>query len=479
MFCDFDYLEERISSKATGLEGSDIDFEAWREILNVSGKQIFPRRLASLGLDENQARRLTRRTGQSSDSDPPEWLQTLREALDSSDPDPGFFDVGQPFAKIWAPIGGYAAKQMIVRRPHLVSEDAVAEFVRFLHAEIAAIAAEPTYLVFHKFRAQEKTFEEFVDRQQQNRCEDIFSAYPALARCIGELIQDWIETTNAFFARLESDAGLLSAEFGIDELRLTSVSMGLSDRHAGGYQVIRAAFGDRRVLYKPKDMSLETFLPRINEWLSAENYPTRFRFPQSIDCRGYGWSEWIDQKPCLSPEEVKRYYRQSGALLCLAHLLNAKDLLFENIIACGADPVPIDLETFLQPEARTFDRIGQPLDGDHPAYKWKGSVIDIALLPFWQFSSSHPMCDLSGLGCKNEDLPPGRETGWLSINTTEMKAVTRSVRIYRTKNEVIYLGKVQIAADFVQEIEAGFAEFYRFAAFAEERPFDFRSSANF
>ncbi len=185
--------------------------------------------------------------------------------------------------------------------------------------------------------------------------------------------------------------------------------------------------------------------------------------------------EWIDQKPCHSEEEVKRYYRQAGALLCLSHMLNAKDLLFENIVACGSDPVPIDLETFLQPEARTFDRIGQPFNADHPAYKWKGSVIDIGLLPFWQFSSSHPMCDLSGLGCKNEGLPPGKVIEWEFSNTTEMKPVVRSVKPYRTKNEVLYCGSVQRAADFIREIESGFAGFHSFLVEKRESLLNFLS----
>src|SRR5262249_14504429 len=310
-----------------------------------------------------------------------------------------------PFASLWAPLIGYANRQLSMGDPRLVSHDAIAQLVRFLHSEVSNLAAEPTYLIFDKFRAEGGTFEQFIECQHNRSCEDILFAYPALARCISNLIGDWVKSTNLFLRRLEASARGLSEVFGIPEIRLESVSMGLSDRHSGGCQVILADFGERRLLYKPKDMSLESLLPTINQWLVTEGYPAAFRFPLAIDCGDYGWAAWIEQKPCDSEAEVRQYYRQAGALLCLAHMLNAKDLLFENIVACGSDPVPIDLETFLQPEARTFDRIGQPGETDHPAYNWKGSVIDIAFLPFWQFSSSHPMCDLSGLGCKNDNLP--------------------------------------------------------------------------
>jgi type 2 lantibiotic biosynthesis protein LanM len=477
MFSNSDYLHERTAAgtPAPLSEGSEMDFIAWREILNVSGQQIFTRRLTSLGIDEDQARRLTRRAGDNDNHSAPIWRQLLRTALSSKEPNLDLFDANQPFGRIWAPITGYAIKQLSPYDARLVSPNALANLVCFLHSEISNLAAEPTYTIFDNFRAQGGTFEEFIDRQRRYSCEDILGSYPALTRCMTGLIADWINTTNAFLRRLEASAALLSRAFGIADFHLNSVTMGLSDRHAGGYQVILADFGERKVLYKPKEMSLESLLPTINEWFVAEDYPTPFRFPLAIDCGEYGWAEWIDQKPCHSEEEVKRYYRQAGALLCLSHMLNAKDLLFENIVACRSDPVPIDLEAFLQPEARTFDRIGQHFDADHPAYKWKGCVIDTGLLPFWQVSSSHPMCDLSGLGCKNEDLPPGKVTEWESINTTGMKPVIRSVQPYRTKNEVLYRGSVQNAADFIQEIESGFAGLHGFLVKKKESLLNFLS----
>jgi type 2 lantibiotic biosynthesis protein LanM len=472
---DADYLHERIAAGDPLSEGSEEDFNGWREILNISGDEIFFRRLHSLGLDENQACGFTRRAAPDGNQTGTGWHKLFRTILSSNEPSEHPFDVNQPFARLWAPAAAYAVNQLPPCDGCLVSRAPITDLACFLYSEICNLAAEPTYAVFDHFRAGGATFEEFIDRQRHCCCENIFERYPALARCLSGLITDWIKTTGAFLARIESDASLLSREFDIPALHLDAVTTGLSDRHAGGYQVILAHFGERKVLYKPKDMSLESLLPTINKWLSANGFPAGFRFPFSIDCGGYGWAEWIDQKPCHSQEEVKRYYRQAGALLCLAHLLNAKDLLFENLVACGSDPVPIDLETFLQPEARTFDRIGLSFDPDHPAYKWKGSVIDIALLPFWRFSSSHPMCDLSGLGCKNENLPPAKVATWEFVNTTGMKPVQRSVQPYRTKNEVLYRGSVQNAADFIAEIDAGFAEFYGFVVRRKESLLNFVS----
>src|SRR5262249_46407076 len=158
---------------------SEEDFVAWQEILNVSGEQIFAARLTSLGLDENRARELTRRAHKKANRVAPGCLQVLREALGPSEKDDHFYNVDQPFASLWAPLTGYANKQLSLGDPRLVSDDAVTQLIRFLHSEISDLAAEPTYLIFDKFRAEGGTFEQFIDRQHSRSCEDIFFAYPA------------------------------------------------------------------------------------------------------------------------------------------------------------------------------------------------------------------------------------------------------------------------------------------------------------
>ena len=81
MFLDSDYLHERIAAaKAERLPQADeTDFFAWRDLLNVSGEQIFQRRLDSLGLDESKARALTRRVGRALDGEVSDWLQVLEK----------------------------------------------------------------------------------------------------------------------------------------------------------------------------------------------------------------------------------------------------------------------------------------------------------------------------------------------------------------------------------------------------------------
>ena len=52
----------------------------------------------------------------------------------------------------------------------------------------------------------------------------------------------------------------------------------------------------------------------------------------------------MEETPCHSREELRRYYRRNGILLGICYLLGSRDLHYENVIAHGEYPVIIDLE---------------------------------------------------------------------------------------------------------------------------------------
>jgi len=315
---------------------------------------------------------------------------------------PAFIALKLPFAPLWAPVASFA-HDLVFRggeSSRLISADASRSLSQSLLEELCRVAAEPVYLLFEEERAKGQPFEEFVRLSLKSDGERIFDRFPALARCLGVVSRNWVSATQLFMRRLAADWVELHAFF--PELKsddpIQSISTGFSDRHDEGLQVLLVEFSDGpRVLYKPKDMSLEARLPQINEWLGAAGFPFKLKFPSSLEKEGYGWSGFIRQEPCNSIEEVQTFFQHAGALLCLAHTLNGKDLLLENIVASGCDPVPIDLETFFQPQAQRADRIGSPPDRDPPEYQRCGSVLETGMLPYWDIAGLDIPCDLSGL----------------------------------------------------------------------------------
>ena len=61
--------------------------------------------------------------------------------------------------------------------------------------------------------------------------------------------------------------------------------------------------------------------------------------------RECGIDAYIEQKPCVREEEIKRYFYRLGIQLFICYLSGTSDLHRENIIADGEYPELIDLET--------------------------------------------------------------------------------------------------------------------------------------
>ena len=179
-FSNADYLHERLNRRdqALSLDGTDADFFAWKDVLTASGETVFSKRLASLHLDETQARQRTRRTRVNTEPTAPRWFTILEEAFNS--PDTPSTTADHPFADIWAPIAAYARTK--IEFSDLVSPSVRSKFVDFLHAEICQLAAESTYIAFCEYRARGTSYVDFVDLQRRSQCTDLFSKYPALAR---------------------------------------------------------------------------------------------------------------------------------------------------------------------------------------------------------------------------------------------------------------------------------------------------------
>jgi type 2 lantibiotic biosynthesis protein LanM len=460
-----EYLQERLLApeQADDGESSPSDLEAWKRALTSKGRSFFPERLALLQIDQAEAEQLTRRFPKSPQQTPV-WASLLETAF-SAHSDASDLVPDQPFSECWAPLVAFAGAVVFSEKNSPLSANACTDLLRHLQVELGSVAAAATYRCFEGFRSQGGTFASFVKRARQNHCHEIFETYPVLARILSRYLSTWISSTRLLLRRLQNDEGLLRDRFNLSArlFRVESITPGLSDRHAGGFQVLHLHFPEgASIVYKPKEMSLEGVVPRINDWLAKENGPTRLRFPITVDRGGYGWAEWVENRACESADEVRRFYFQAGALLCLAHLLNAKDLLFENVVAVGPDPVLIDLEAFFQPEVRTFDRLGRSLREEEPAYAWRGSVIETGLLPFWKLSASHPPCDLSALGCNSADLPPLKAIEWQDVNRTQMQPVTRPSRPDRSKHEVWLNGQRQKPEWFRQEISQGFSSLHAF-----------------
>lgn len=117
-----------------------------------------------------------------------------------------------------------------------------------------------------------------------------------------------------------------------------------SDCHNGGRQVVFVNFEYSTFVYKPRSLLADNL---VKDFVQMLNLPEKYNlfFPDIYNFQDHGWHAFLDYTECLTKEDVQTFYRRSGSLLAILDTLNYCDGHFENILAYGAHPVPIDLET--------------------------------------------------------------------------------------------------------------------------------------
>lgn len=130
---------------------------------------------------------------------------------------------------------------------------------------------------------------------------------------------------------------------------VTSIRLGIGDRHRGGKSVAIVTFSNKStIIYKPRNLSIDKHFGELINYIN-KSLNIDLISPQVILREDYGWAEYIDYKECNSEIEVQQYYFRIGCLLSILYTLEATDFHYENIVCNGAFPVLIDLESFFSP----------------------------------------------------------------------------------------------------------------------------------
>ena len=462
------YLYERLDKLAvrSGSVTERDNYLSWRDAFQIGSTNIFAARLDSLQISDHQAQLVSDDSFWEEQEEISHWWQALADCPLSSGNDLDL-DQTSPFAPLWWPLIFYARNELLEHSPaaEILLPSAQRDLLEALLKEICDLAAHPTYELFDQYRNSGGSFEQFIAEVRTAKFGPILKSYPALSRCLRQLVLCWIQTNTSFVRRLIAD--LLKVLELIDSkqasLKVSAAKLGISDRHDGGSQVILVTFEqNRKVLYKPKNLSLSERLNSLNAWLAKEGYDPGWRFPKVHWEEAYGWEEFVDRLPCRNRKEVQQYYRGAGGLVCLAYLLNAHDLLFENLVASGLNPVPIDTETFFHPQPRSAEPPSETKAPETYASEKRPSVIETGLLPFWQLSSSHPVADFSGLGGVFATAGSTKTTQWQDANTDFMKPVEQRAPGREARNGVYWEDRLQDVRQYRDELISGLTELYKF-----------------
>ncbi|NUR58373.1 MAG: type 2 lantipeptide synthetase LanM [Catenulispora sp.] len=380
------------------------------------------------------------------------------------------------FAVILAPIAHQALTKLAARvradprlRESIESRPVLTSFLGHLNGLLVSTAARTLILELNVLRelgrlagaTPGERFGSFVGQFTEPGVQRaFFTEYPVLARMLVQRAENASEATWELLCRWAADRDLIRDGLfdGSDPGRLTSIAGGAGDTHRGGRSVAVLTFsGGRQAVYKPRSQAGHTCFNALLQWLDAR-LDLDLRTLTVLDRGDYGWLEYAEHSACQTPGQVRRYYRRLGAQLALLHAVNGADFHFENLIACGDQPVLVDLEAlFHQPSPTAAD---SGADRDPALQELERSVMRTGLLPIL-VSTEQGSIDIGGLGGDPRDVSPFASAAWEGGGTDTMRVVREHLPFPGARNRPSIDGAETDLALHIPAVLGGFRDAYR------------------
>ncbi len=384
-----------------------------------------------------------------------------------------------PFEELLLPFIHYARRQLLTlfpTRPLLLSLNAYSELERWLLFQLATLAGQVFQRKFSNFRIQHNSldaslltgsksrhiYNEFLSLYEGKGLLSLFSEYGVLARLLVLRVEQWIEACKEFLQRFKEDRQEIEQyfQFGNSPLGpIMQIRAGCSDPHNNGRSVLILGFSNgRKLVYKPRSLDIDRAFFHLLAWINVRGLSPQLKGLRILSRATHGWMEYTEHLPCKTQEEVQRYYQRAGQLVGLLYVLQASDMHYENMIASGEYPIPIDLETIVTPLYYSMSQ-DDSVPGSRIRNTIDYAVSQSTLLPM-KFPIKGKSLDLSFLGCVAEFDAPSEALRWKNINTDAMIQVYEPVKLEAQKNSVVFDGSVVKPSDYIEDIVTGFRTIY-------------------
>jgi len=451
---------------------------AWRRACAAGDPSLFARRLVRDGLAPTEIENRLIRSQRRSTAQCPRWIEDaiwIEQALKEAGRAGPEVAPGYPFEDLYMALlekaEALAWSGVDARTPNHFDEQARASLRHLLLAVLSELCAPALYERFAKSREADKRAEatgtaiyrEFIADLRGGGSRELFEQKPVLLRLIAVLTRQWIDTTRELIDRLAADLPAIRRELikAPADAKIVEIKSGVSDPHNGGRCVSILAFADgTHVVYKPKDLRLDLAWRHLVERFNDAGAPVTLKTAQALSRNGYGWTEFIEHAGCVDAHDCDTFFRRAGAWLALLHCFAATDIHQENMIAASDHPVPIDLETILQPSAEEH-KIGEPeAQAFDAAMEIVGnSVMTVGLLPAYGRSVDNNVFAMGGM---TAEWGARIVIKWNHVNTDAMRPAKVEEPCAGTPNLPHVNGRYAKLGDHVDSFIAGFAEYSDF-----------------
>lgn len=204
----------------------------------------------------------------------------------------------------------------------------------------------------------------------------IFSELPELLRLVELVEQRSLNEARRILDWVWSDYSGLQQRFG--QLgRVTDVTTGLGDPHAGGKTVAKVQWESGATLVvKPRNPGPDSFLLSLARSLDPDCSFFGPVVPDAEPRTDHLWQEYVEGAQ-LPQQALAGWYRKLGRTSALLFSLGATDIHFENLVCTRQGPVLIDAETVTS--LPTSHRVSQTVQAA------LGHAVDKSVLRTWIF----------------------------------------------------------------------------------------------
>jgi len=470
-----EHLNPLSRNETDSYEYAESVLKRWNTAFSGQDRESFQRRLSWDGLTEESVIKYLSYHPDFSDK-MPKWTRTLsfvieqcpevirkinqvnyiRKWLDTI----AFYELWLPFLQ--------SAKNRVIEKAenvfNLLTDKAWYSLERQLLKELSAFGSMAAFRKFEAFRntylldasPDSTLYHHFIIRLLEEKLNPLFEDYPVLSRQLCRLTDTWAESVSEFLSRLKQDMPDIAQIFhgGQCPGTVIDISPALSDRHHGGRRVIKLSFSSGlQIIYKPRNTDQEYAYNQLLARIASEGMEEAMPYLNILRRNGYGWVEYVTQESFQSSEEVERYFRQAGMMICMMYVLRGNDCHNENLIATQRGPILIDAECLLQPYSQVSILDKPP----------EMSVLTTGLLNSSVVSGSEGMtADASGLrGLGGHDIYQKKRV-WKYPNTDAMTLEYEISKASPMQNLVFMNGMVQYPENYSQAIIDGFIRAYRF-----------------
>lgn len=284
----------------------------------------------------------------------------------------------------------------------------------------------------------------------------LIKKYPVLDSILKRISINHLSHIQNIYSNFNDDLNAIAIFFSLSlekNVFIKDIDSSLGDGHSGESTTLITLSEGTKLIYKPRNISTSESYNLFINWVNKK-LGTDLKILKCLSRETYGWLEFANHDFINSYDELEEYYYKAGILLAITLLLGSKDCHYENLIACGKNPVIIDHETIIQPVLSNQSLSTWDKQHKVPFF----SVLESMLIV--NEDTGVPL-QYAGFGNKgNVDLMD-LEKKVVNPNTINSKRDTRFVfRKLAKENVPVYKQEYTFANDYINQLIKGFSITY-------------------